>query len=205
MKDSQRYSPDKGHDRLRDSAEELMKRGAAPRTAGGSLGVDALTLLYRRASSPDSAADALKMLHELQTHQVELDLLYEQIQANEREMTEALNHYRALYDHAPAAYLIVTGEGRIVEANQAASKLFGETISALAGKALSSLLDPGQDAIVGKLLSNWGEEEMGMKDTKTLSVDLPGRRRLTVTARYAAVTGSVLIILSEIGAYPDES
>lgn len=205
MKDSQRYSPDNGHDRLRDSAEELMKRGAAPRTGGGSLGVDALTLLYRRASSPDSAADALKMLHELQTHQVELDLLHEQIQANEQEMTEALNRYRTLYDHAPAAYLIVTGEGQIVEANQAASVLFDETISALAGKALSSLLAPGQAATVGKLLQRLGAEEMDARDTGTLSVDLPDRRRLTVTARYAAAMDSVLVILREAGTCPDGS
>lgn len=50
---------------LRLNAEALIHAGAArvAEIGGGALGVEALTLLYRRASDPDFAADALKLLH----------------------------------------------------------------------------------------------------------------------------------------------
>ncbi|KPP97639.1 PAS domain-containing protein [Marinobacter sp. HL-58] len=112
---------------LRDYAEALISDGAAAasRIGGGALGVEALELLYRRASNPDFAADALKLLHELQTHQVELDILLEQIQASESELTEELAHYQTLYKLAPMAYLVVSRNGRVVESNAAACSLLG--------------------------------------------------------------------------------
>ncbi|TVP54169.1 MAG: PAS domain S-box protein, partial [Halomonadaceae bacterium] len=82
---------------LRVNAEELIRHGGAPSIGAGVLGAEALELLYRRASNPNFAADGLKLLHELQTHQVELDLLHEQLQANEHELTKALDYYHALY------------------------------------------------------------------------------------------------------------
>ncbi|MCL7945374.1 PAS domain-containing protein [Marinobacter sp. ATCH36] len=112
---------------LRVNAEELIRDGAATaaKMGGGALGVDALALLYRRAGDPDFAADALKLLHELQTHQVELDLLLEQLQASETELTEELARYQSLYQLAPVAYLVVARDGRVIESNAAAGTLLG--------------------------------------------------------------------------------
>ncbi|OZB14247.1 MAG: hypothetical protein B7X58_08195, partial [Marinobacter sp. 34-60-7] len=90
-------------EQLRRNARHLLDQGASPRLRSGTLGVDALQLLYQRASEPESAADALRLLHELQTFQVELDLMYQQLQANEQDLTEELAHYRSLYDLAPVA------------------------------------------------------------------------------------------------------
>ena len=67
---------------LRQAAEDSLKQGTTPPTKGWSISADALALLYRLASNPDSAGDALKLLHELQAHQVELDLQHEQLKAN---------------------------------------------------------------------------------------------------------------------------
>ena len=74
-------------EQLRRDARHLLDHGASPKIRSGTLGVDALQLLYQRASEPESAADALKLLHELQTFQVELDLMYQQLQANEHDLT----------------------------------------------------------------------------------------------------------------------
>lgn len=156
------YPNAEGHDRLRRSARDLIDHGVPPPSRGGALSVDALQLLYQRASSPDSAADALKLLHELQTYQVELDLLYEQLQANEQEIAEELAHYKALYELAPAAYLIVANDGMIIEGNEAAGALFGGSSEALSGKALHTLLAPGQQGAMEKLLSSPEGVEQGI-------------------------------------------
>ncbi|MEX1198528.1 MAG: PAS domain-containing protein [Pseudohongiellaceae bacterium] len=125
MKSVRKPSRLKTHAQLRARAEALLRDGSAGTSKGGTLGIDALELLYRRASEPEFAADALKLLHELQTHQVELDLLIEQLQSNEDELTHELAYYRALYELAPVAYLVITRDGRVVESNAAASALLG--------------------------------------------------------------------------------
>ena len=105
---------------LRRNAEERLKEGTAPPTKGWETGLSALTLLHRLASAPDSAGDALKLLHELQVHQVELDLQHEQIEQDRLQLTEALKHSTDLFDLAPFAYLTLDPEGRVMAANRAA-------------------------------------------------------------------------------------
>ena len=53
--------------------------------------------------SPDTAADTLKLLHELQVHQVELDLQEEELRRSVAELESALFGSVQLYDFAPAA------------------------------------------------------------------------------------------------------
>lgn len=192
MADTHGYSSVERHDRLRRSARDLIDHGVPPRNHGGNLSVDALQLLYERASKPESAADALKLLHELQTYQVELDLLYEQLQANEHELSEELAHYRSLYEQAPAAYLIIANDGEIIEANQAAGVLFGESATELAGIALSALLAPGQEGVVNPLFRSPGEQTAA-----NASVALPDHRRVEISVRSAAAGDSILMILTE--------
>ena len=55
---------------LRIDAETRLSSGKAPLANGWTLNPDTLALLYRLASNPDTASDGLKLLHELQTHQV---------------------------------------------------------------------------------------------------------------------------------------
>ncbi len=186
------------HDRLRRIARDLIDHGVPPPNHGGSLSVDALQVLYQRARKPESAADALRLLHELQTYQVELDLLYEQLQANEQEITEELAHYKSLYAQAPAAYLIVANDGEIIEGNQAADLLFGESAQPLTGKPLRALLAPGQESTVNALLRNTEEQGSGTWPAESVTVELPDRRKLTINSRSAVSGDSILMILTEI-------
>lgn len=198
MVDPHGYPNAASHDRLRRSARDLIDHGVPPPSHGGSLSVDALQLLYQRASSPESAADALKLLHELQTYQVELDLLYEQLQANEQEITEELAYYKSLYERAPAAYLIVANDGVIIEGNEAAGVLFGSPSPALSGKSLYTLLAPGQQAGIKALMRNSeSEDEPGIAPG---CFELQDHRRLAINARSDSSGDSVLMIVTETAA-----
>ena len=128
--------------RLRRHAEARLASGTAPPTGGWTTSVDALGMLYRLSSSPDTADQALKFLHELQVYQVELGLQQEQIEVTEREATEALAHYQALYEQAPVAYFVVDSMGVIIDANRAGLGLLGACRASSVGRALETFLTP---------------------------------------------------------------
>jgi PAS domain-containing protein len=181
--------------RLRTYAEGLIRRGAAPPSRGNAASVDALTLLHRLASSPTSAADALKLLHELQVHQVELDLQHGQFEANELDLTQGLARYRAFFDSAPVGCLVVSLEGEVTEANPAAIRLLGIGQAPASGCPLDSLVAPASRAGVAALLDSlrngspagiWELQPAG--DT--------ARPRLRVSASYLPEASAVLMILS---------
>ena len=132
---------------LRADAEQRLRGGTAPATAGWAAGPEALALLYRLASHPDSSSDALKMLHELQTHQVELDLQHAQLLDSEQELERRIGHFQCLYDEAPAAYLVIGKDGRVVRTNRAACELFGLESDQLQGCRLISLLSQASQSI----------------------------------------------------------
>ncbi len=128
--------------RLRDKAEAQLQAGTTPPAGHWSMGVDALRLLHQLSSDPDKAHDALKLLHELQVHQVELDLQNEEIVANEQALAEDLQLYRGLFDGAPLAYFVVDLAGVVIQGNLAAAELFGVGVDHLEGQRIDSLLQP---------------------------------------------------------------
>lgn len=127
---------------LREMAETRLRTGTANIAASHSLGMDALNLLYKLSSNPDTAGDALKLLHELQVHQVEIDLQNEAMQNDEHRLVSELDYYRALYENAPIGYLVVDLQGTILKINQAGARLFDATPGALRETHISHLVSP---------------------------------------------------------------
>jgi PAS domain S-box-containing protein len=126
---------------LRHVAEERLRDGIPPPPIGGwTTGVDALSVLHNLAGSPNSAGDALKLLHELQVHQVELAMQHEQLEQSRAEVAESLERYVERFDFAPVGYFTVEPDGRIVEANLAGADLFEVDRADLAGRSIESLI-----------------------------------------------------------------
>jgi len=141
---------------LRHSAEERIKKGTAPFTRGLPTGIQALTLLHGLASAPETAGNALKLLHELQVHQVELDLQQEQAEQNLQQLTEDLTNYVALFDLAPFAYLVLSPEGLVTAANRITADWLGPDTGegeAWAGRRIEDLLAPDCRAAVQDMLA----------------------------------------------------
>ena len=68
----------------------------------------------------------LKLLHELQVHQIELEMQNEElIQANETAET-ALKKYTMLYDFAPMGYFTLDPDGTICELNFTGAEMLGD-------------------------------------------------------------------------------
>jgi len=73
----------------------------------------------------NSEAEAPRTLHELQVHQIELEMLNEELQAAQAEAEAAATKYTDLYNFAPAGYLTIDREGIIHDANLASAALLG--------------------------------------------------------------------------------
>lgn len=101
---------------------------------------EALRVLHALASSPATAADALALLHELQVHQVELELQYEELQGTNSELEAVLNRQTQLYDHAPVAMFSTDPALALTELNVAGARLLGQERHALLGQLLTQYL-----------------------------------------------------------------
>ncbi len=180
---------------LRRDAELRLREGTAPPTKGWTVSADSLALLYRLASSPDSASDALKLLHELQVYQVELDLQQEQLAANERDLAQSLARYKAFYDDAPFGYLILALDSRILEANAAAAHLLGVEQEQLRGCRLASRLAPASQLMVAGVMKRLHDATATATCEVQSLEEKSGSQRLRIAAHLAPDGESVLMAL----------
>jgi PAS domain-containing protein len=79
----------------------------------------------KQLDNPVMETDAKKLLHELQVHQIELEMQNEElIDANETAET-ALKKYTMLYDFAPMGYFTLDTDGNICELNFTGADMLG--------------------------------------------------------------------------------
>ncbi len=79
-----------------------------------------------KTGKPVIEADVKKLLHELQVHQIELEMQNEELrEANETAET-ALKKYTILYDFAPVGFFILESDGSISELNFTGAEMLGE-------------------------------------------------------------------------------
>ncbi len=106
-----------------------MKKKPTISTSAAELRRQAETKLNgrKKKTAPSSAteADTQRLLHELQVHQIELEMQNEELVRSRAEAEEAYRKYTDLYDFAPVGYFTLTREGTIHEVNLAGANLLG--------------------------------------------------------------------------------
>ncbi len=73
------------------------------------------------------------LLHEFQTHQIELEMQIEALHEVQAALEDLRNRYADLYDISPVGYLTLNLDGRIMEINLAGARLLGVDRSQLIG------------------------------------------------------------------------
>ena len=94
--------------------------GALRRLAESKLGTRRAAVAGARAH-----ADARRMLHELQVHQIELELQNEELKQAKAEVDAGLEKYTDLYDFAPVGYFSLGEQGLVLDVNMTGASLLG--------------------------------------------------------------------------------
>lgn len=118
----------------------------------------ALGVLYELASSPSTASSALALLHELQVHQVELDLQDEELRRSRAELEAALMRQVQLYDFAPVGFCTVDRSTVLRELNLTAAGMLGSERDQLVGRTLDSFLAPQSAHALHTMLARLKDE-----------------------------------------------
>ncbi len=138
----------------------MRKRANHPAAASTDIGAEGKlrqqaeqTLRERSAVLPNESAAApagqpteemRRNVHELQVHQIELEMQNEELRRTQLALDTSRSRYFDLYDLAPVSYCTVSHQGLILEANMAAAALFGVPRGALVGQRFSRYIARSQ-------------------------------------------------------------
>ena len=94
-----------------------------------------------------SPAKAIKTLHELRVHQIELEMQNEELRSTQLQLDAERDRYFQLYDLAPVGYLSVSEKGLILQANLSATQLLKGARIHLAKQLFSNFIAPSDQDI----------------------------------------------------------
>lgn len=136
------------------------------------------------AATEREALDPRRLVHELQVHQIELEMQNEELRESRVQLEALLERYSDLYDFAPVGYLTLGRDGTIQEANLAGARILGVERLHLQGRRLGVFIDVRERSAFNAFL----EKAFASQSQEVLEVALlpEGRGPL-----YAHLTGVV--------------
>jgi nitrogen fixation/metabolism regulation signal transduction histidine kinase len=177
---------------LRDRAQALLEAKGASLTAAKDPS-RALRVLFDLASSPDTAPDALALLHELQVHQVELDLQQEELQRSRAELEAAWAYQLQWHDASPSAQLVIDETGRLMECNAGALKALQQDLQSVLGRRLETWVAPSDVPAVRAWLAHAQASPQSTACRFALQESAAGRRAVVAAARANPMASGVLV------------
>ncbi len=87
-----------------------------------------------------SSEEVEKLVHELQVHQIELEMQNDELRRAQLALEESRDRYLDLYDYAPVGYFTLDNNAVVLEANLFGAGLLGIERGSLIGKPLTSFV-----------------------------------------------------------------
>ena len=116
-------------DRLPEHAAELRRLADAKAVADEA-----------RITEPLSIEETRIMVHELQVHQIELEMQNEELRRTQYELETARACYFDLYNLAPLGYFTISEKGLILESDLTLAALLGVPRSALVKRPITQFI-----------------------------------------------------------------
>ena len=149
--------------------------------------------------------DPRRLVHELEVHQIELEMQNEELQAARLEIEEGLQRYTELFDFAPMGYVLLDPGGTIRQANLEVARMLGVARKDLLDRRFAQFVDPRQRAALAEFLEGVLARGGDGQASATLEVNLPRASdealdvRLVASAHTGATPGT-LVALDDITA-----
>ena len=113
------------------------------------------------------------LLHELQVHQIELEMQNEELLRAQTALQEVSDKYHDLFDFAPVGYFHLDEQGRILEVNLAGAALLGLDRSTAVTRRFAQHLAPQSCARFAEFLRD--VLQVGRKQTRELKLHRDGK------------------------------
>ena len=112
------------------SGEKLTSKGFHPESIIQDFPIrDKAVFLHE--DGPPSEELMLKLIHELEVHQIELELQNAELEIAKSAAQKAVEKYTELYDFAPSGYFTLSTGGKIINLNLCGSQMLGKVRSKL--------------------------------------------------------------------------
>lgn len=95
---------------------------------------------YTKKSASVSEPDTIKLLHELEVHQIELEMQNEELTQARDKAKSATEKYTVLYDFAYTGYFTLDPEGKICWLNLSGAKMLGKERTLLVNKGFRQFI-----------------------------------------------------------------
>ena len=99
-------------------------------------------------------AIALKLTHELEVHQIELEMQNDELLAAQSAAAMAAEKYLELYDFAPTGYLSLSNLGKIIEINLYGAKILGKERVFLQGAMLGFFVSDNSKPVFNRFIED---------------------------------------------------
>jgi PAS domain S-box-containing protein len=156
---------------------------------------------------PDQAADLTgedvrRLIYELQIHQIELEMQNEALRQTQVDLETARDRYWDLFELAPVGYLMLSKQGVILEANQAAAKLLEIDRGRLLQTALTAYI-VREDQDIFYLGAQRARQENHTQEFELRLVTAAGKPvevslQCTRVEEQGQLTGQIRVTLSDI-------
>jgi PAS domain S-box-containing protein len=105
-----------------------------------------------KTPAPATDADTQRLVHELQVHQVELEMQNEELVQSRAEAEEKHRQYTDLYDFAPVGYFTLARDGTIKQVNLGGASLLGAERSKLIKRRFGVFVSVGSRPVFSGFL-----------------------------------------------------
>ncbi len=112
----------------------------------------------------EATEDVLRLIHELEVHEIELELQNEELRRARDELEASVTRYSELYDFAPVGYVTLDAKSTILEINLVGSTLLGKDRARLIGQRFALWVTPATRPALEGLLATLQREERASCD-----------------------------------------
>ena len=159
---------------------------------------DALLMKRSESTSDFSEADTLKLIHELEVHQIELKLQNEELLQANKKTAAVEDKFAKLYAFAPSGYYTLDDHGIIIEANLNGTNLLVKKRSSIINRSFRNFITPATKTIFDQFFKRLFKTNK----TETCNVTLSASDGRQVSALLSGIVneqpGQCLLAITDI-------